>query len=67
MQPRRSAMDALAANVPPNDSLRPWTAGSASAAGAWASLQRRWTTWNHVRTVTSIAASVLLMVGTRFG
>jgi uncharacterized membrane protein len=57
----------IAANVPLNDSLATVDPGSAGAADAWASFQRRWTAWNHVRTVTSIAAGVLLMVGARFG
>jgi uncharacterized membrane protein len=57
----------IAANVPLNDSLATVDPGGAGAADAWARFERRWTAWNHVRTVTSIAAGVLLTIGVRAG
>ena len=43
-------------NVPLNDAL------AADGAAIWDRYIREWTLWNHVRTVTSLAAGVLFMV-----
>ena len=42
-----------AVNVPMNDALRARTLD-------WPRYRRRWTAWNHVRTATAVAATVLL-------
>jgi uncharacterized membrane protein len=57
----------IAGNEPLNHSLMTLDPNGPGAADAWASFVRRWSAWNHVRTVTSIAASILLLVGVRFG
>jgi uncharacterized membrane protein len=47
-------------NVPLNDVLAAADPGSADGARVWASYLRRWTAWNHVRTLTALAATALL-------
>ncbi|MFE1014724.1 DUF1772 domain-containing protein [Streptomyces sp. NPDC058794] len=47
-----------AANVPRNTALLRLEPGTAEAAGQWPTYVRRWTAWNHVRTVASAAAAV---------
>ncbi len=47
----------MAANVPLNDVLAA-AAGKSGAAEIWADYLRRWTAWNHVRTVASTAATI---------
>ncbi len=49
----------IAANVPLNDRL---AAAQPSDHALWAEYLERWTAWNHVRTVTGLAASALLIV-----
>lgn len=49
-------------NVPLNDALVAGAAETAQAAAVWADYLQTWTFWNHVRTVTSIAASVTFFV-----
>lgn len=51
-----------AANVPLNDSLARVDPGSPGVAEAWRSFCDSWLAWNHVRTVTAVAALVLLTV-----
>lgn len=46
----------MAANVPMNDVLA--AAGKTGAIEIWADYLRRWTVWNHVRTVASTAATI---------
>lgn len=46
-------------NVPMNNELMAADAASASSAALWQDYLTRWTLWNHVRTVSSIAASVI--------
>lgn len=46
-----------AVNVPMNDALQAGTLD-------WARYRRRWTRWNHVRTVAAVAATVLLATST---
>jgi uncharacterized membrane protein len=50
----------MAANVPRNDRLAALAPEDATA--VWAEYQRSWTAWNHVRTVSSLAAAALLTV-----
>jgi len=53
----------MAFNVPRNDALSALPTEGAAAAAFWPRFLAEWTPWNHVRTVTSLAASALLMVG----
>jgi uncharacterized membrane protein len=46
-------------NVPLNDALAAVDPSTAQGASLWATYQQAWTFWNHVRTVASLAASVL--------
>jgi uncharacterized membrane protein len=50
-------------NVPRNDALATLDADAPQAAAQWASFLAGWTAWNHVRTVSALAAAALLMVG----
>lgn len=49
-------------NVPLNNALDAVDPASAESATVWARYLKDWTFWNHVRTVTSTAASVLFVV-----
>ena len=48
-------------NVPLNDTLAAINPASAEAASTWARYLQDWTFWNHVRTITCIAATVLFI------
>ena len=50
-------------NVPMNDALASLSPTAPNRAARWASYLADWTTWNHVRTVASLAAAALLIVG----
>ena len=56
----------IAWNVPRNDRLATWNPSTTSAQ-QWLSWLSSWEAGNHVRTVTSLAAGVLLAVGTARG
>ena len=47
----------IAFNVPLNNALESVTPHDASAPEAWRRYLRRWTAWNHVRTVSGLASS----------
>ena len=47
-------------NVPRNNALARVQPASADAAPVWADYLVTWTRWNHVRTVTALAAAVVL-------
>ena len=47
-----------AVNVPLNNALVPFDAAGAEAAAFWPEYAARWTRWNHVRTIASLAAAV---------
>jgi uncharacterized membrane protein len=47
-------------NVPLNDALAAADPASAEGAKLWARYLSDWTLWNHVRTVASLAATVLV-------
>jgi uncharacterized membrane protein len=47
-------------NVPRNEALRRGDAASREGAALWADYRIGWTRWNHVRTVTALAAATLL-------
>lgn len=48
-------------NVPLNNALLAVNADSAEAIRVWRDYLSRWTAWNHVRTVTSLAATASLI------
>ncbi len=50
-------------NVPMNNALAALPATAPDRADRWTTYLANWTTWNHVRTVASLAASALLTVG----
>jgi len=52
-------------HVPKNDALARVSPASAGAVGAWRHYATTWTAWNHVRTVTSLAAAVVLALALR--
>lgn len=52
----------IARNVPLNDRLAALRPDAADAAQAWSEYVTTWTAWNHVRTVTALAAAALLAV-----
>jgi uncharacterized membrane protein len=51
----------MVGNVPLNDALAIVDPNSPDGATLWAKYLTNWTFWNHVRTVTAIAASASLM------
>ncbi|MCG7594495.1 anthrone oxygenase family protein [Mycobacterium sp. PSTR-4-N] len=53
------AVVTVVANVPLNDGLD----AAAATPDVWQTYLVSWTSWNHVRTVTSLVAAVLTMVG----
>ncbi|MEZ5637848.1 MAG: anthrone oxygenase family protein [Burkholderiaceae bacterium] len=50
-------------NVPLNDRLAAVTATDPRAAAVWAHYLRRWTIWNHVRTLGALAAAAAYLAG----
>lgn len=48
-------------NVPLNNTLQAVTAESRTGMAIWNDYLRRWTLWNHVRTLSCLAAAALLM------
>jgi uncharacterized membrane protein len=55
----------IAANVPLNDALMKVDPEATDAATRWSTYLSGWTPWNHVRAVTAIAASGLLIAALR--
>jgi uncharacterized membrane protein len=53
----------MAINVPMNNALVDKRAWTDDGAAYWALYLSRWTAWNHVRTVASLAALIALMLG----
>ncbi len=51
----------LAANVPLNNALAAVDPAGDAAIGAWQHYVRRWTRWNHVRTVSCLGAAAALL------
>jgi uncharacterized membrane protein len=49
-------------NVPLNDALAAVDPSSAEGAALWARYLKDWTFWNHVRTIASLAATVLFTI-----
>ena len=56
----------IAANVPLNDALMKVDPEATDAATRWSTYLSDWTPWNHVRAVTAIGASGLLIAALRF-
>jgi uncharacterized membrane protein len=49
-------------NVPMNDALAKVEPSSAEGASLWANYLTNWTFWNHIRTVTALAAAALFAI-----
>lgn len=54
-----------ACNIPRNDALARLDPSSAVAGDAWHEYLREWNAWNHVRTVTALAASAAFVIALR--
>ena len=54
-------------NVPLNGEIAPLDPARPENAGAMVSYIAEWTLWNHVRTLASLAAFVLLLLSLRLG
>lgn len=52
-------------NIPRNNALAALDPASAGAASQWADYLRTWTAWNHVRTLTALAATAALIRAVR--
>ena len=50
-------------NVPLNNALQAVTAESRTGMAIWNDYLSRWTRWNHVRTLSCLAAAALLLMG----
>jgi uncharacterized membrane protein len=50
-------------NVPKNNALASVVPADSDSAGLWADYLASWTTWNHVRTVASLASLSSLIIG----
>jgi uncharacterized membrane protein len=64
-----AAMITMVFNVPLNnhlDTVNPLGLSAADAAREWQAFLSTWTTWNHVRTVTSFVGAALMLAGLRF-
>jgi uncharacterized membrane protein len=57
-----SLLVTIAFNVPLNDALAAVKPESAEGAELWSQYLSKWTAWNHVRTITSLAAAALFIV-----
>jgi uncharacterized membrane protein len=56
----------ITCNVPRNDALASLDPVGAESAQFWTDYVRVWTAWNHVRTISAVAASVLMMIALWF-
>jgi uncharacterized membrane protein len=54
-------------NVPMNNALDAVHPTTAEAGALWTRYLADWTAWNHVRTITSVAATALLAIGLYLG
>jgi uncharacterized membrane protein len=50
-------------NVPMNNAIAPLDALAPESARRWQDYQKRWTAWNHVRTVAALFATAVLIFG----
>ncbi len=49
-------------NVPLNDGLAVLAPNAAGSADRWSNYLKNWTAWNHVRTIASVMATLLLLI-----
>jgi uncharacterized membrane protein len=49
-------------NVPMNDSLEKLDPSGPDASSAWTAYVKRWTVWNHVRSVAALTGAALLIL-----
>ena len=56
----------ITCNVPRNDALAGLDPVGAESARFWTDYVRVWTAWNHVRTISAVAASVLMIIALWF-
>jgi uncharacterized membrane protein len=64
-----AAIITMVFNVPLNnhlDTVNPVGLSAADAAREWQAYFSTWTTWNHIRTVTSFVGAALMLVGLRY-
>jgi len=52
----------MVCNVPLNNAVAAMDPASSNAASLWAEYARQWTAWNHVRTISGIAAAALFLI-----
>jgi uncharacterized membrane protein len=52
----------MVCNVPLNNALAAMSPASGNAASFWVDNARRWTAWNHVRTISGIVAATLFLI-----
>jgi uncharacterized membrane protein len=57
----------IAYHVPRNNLLASVDPNGVDSVRHWAAYSPAWTAWNHVRTISSIAAAALLTIGLRIG
>ena len=57
----------MVCNVPKNDALASVAPADLDSASLWDSYLDSWTTWNHIRTVASLAAAAALIRGLCYG
>ena len=50
-------------NVPMNNAITGLNASATESAGRWQDYLRRWTAWNHVRTISALLATAFLVFG----
>jgi uncharacterized membrane protein len=55
----------IAYHVPRNDALATVQPGADGSAAAWSRYLAEWVPWNHVRTLTSVASTVLFCLALR--
>src|SRR5215470_6884628 len=58
-----SLLVTVVCNVPKNEALASVAPADPDSAGPWAGYLASWTTWNHVRTVASLASLSSLIIG----
>ena len=58
-----SLLVTVVCNVPKNNTLASVAPADPGSAGLWAGYLASWTTWNHVRTVASLASLSSLIIG----
>ncbi len=62
-----SLLVTIACNVPRNEALAKVSRDDPDAARRWSSYVAEWTTWNHVRTIASLAAAAAFVVALAHG